>query len=216
MVDAFNWLGVIMNIDWLDEFLLVAKTAANMKLMLSSCGNLSCKIDEKRFAISASGSFLASLEAKNISICSIEDENYHEGPRPSIETSFHRQIYRNRPEIKAILHFQSTYATTLACSEQAAVNLNIIPEIPVYIKEVAVVPYYCPGSQSLTDAIVEATKNSDCRIVSLKNHGQIALGENLKNMLRTAQFYELAAEICCQNIPLNYIEGDDLAELKKF
>ena len=196
------------------ELIEAGKFASDHNLMVSSCGNLSMKVSKNAFAITASGSHLGSLNASDIALCSLSDISDYDGPKPSIETSFHRNIFNARDEVGSILHFQSPYATTLACAEDSSFDLSFIPEIPAYIKKIEIVPWYAPGTEQLASAVKNAASDKDCNIIVLRNHGQIALGENIKQMMRNAQFFELACQIACTKIPLRKFSREDLAFFK--
>jgi len=58
-------------------------------------------------------------------------------------------LYQARPDIRAILHIQSCWATAMACSENIAFKPDFIPEIPVYVKKIGSIPFILPGSAEL-------------------------------------------------------------------
>jgi ribulose-5-phosphate 4-epimerase/fuculose-1-phosphate aldolase len=185
-------------------------------LVISSSGNISVKLDEHSFAISASGSYLGELKKGDVSICYFADVDRFEGKKPSMETGFHRNIYLKRVDVGAVIHFQSLYATTLACCEDCDFDLNFIPEIPAYIKSVGIVPYSNPGTQPLADDIAKIIDNPDCHILVLQNHGQIAVGATLSAALRNAEFFEFACRILCQGRNLRRYEKQIVQELRNY
>lgn len=185
-------------------------------LVISSSGNISVRLDEHSFAISASGSYLGELKEDDVSICYLSDINTFEGKRPSMETGFHRNIYLKRADVGAVIHFQSLYATTLACCESCDFDLNFIPEIPAYIKAIGVVPYSNPGTQCLADDIAETIDNPGCHILVLRNHGQIAVGSTLSATLQNAEFFEFACQIFCQGKNLKRYDEQIVQELQNY
>jgi ribulose-5-phosphate 4-epimerase/fuculose-1-phosphate aldolase len=58
----------------------------------------------------------------------------------SAECGFHIGILRARQDVTVILHFQSPFATAIACSGKDYKYFNVITEIPYYIGAVAVIP----------------------------------------------------------------------------
>jgi L-fuculose-phosphate aldolase len=96
---------------------------------------------------------------------------------PSSEWRMHRDIFVNRPEINAIVHTHSTFATTLACMHL---------DIPPFHYMIAVAggdvircaPYALFGSQELSDRALEALKDRNACL--LAHHGMIAIGRDLK------------------------------------
>ena len=96
--------------------------------------------------------------------------------RPSSEWRFHRDILLARPEISAVVHTHSRYATTLACLQR---------DIPAFHYMIAVAggdtircaPYALFGTQELSDLALLALQERKACL--LGNHGMIALGADL-------------------------------------
>lgn len=175
------------------DLIQTAHEAGAMRLVNASSGNISVRYDEKSFLISGSGSFLGKLKENEISTCFVDTVNHYEGLKPSMENHFHRAIYKNRTDVNAILHFQSVYATTLACMPEQKYNLNFIPEAAVYLKRISVIPYYMPGSIELSEEVGNMSEKTD--VFVLKNHGQIAVGHSLEDVLKKALVFEFACNM---------------------
>jgi ribulose-5-phosphate 4-epimerase/fuculose-1-phosphate aldolase len=177
----------------ISDLIQIAHEAGAMRLVNASSGNISVRCNENSFLISGSGSFLGKLKENEISTCFIEPVNHYEGVKPSMENHFHRSIYKNRTDVNAVLHFQSVYATTLACMPEQKYNLNFIPEAAVYLNRISVIPYYMPGSIELSEEVGNNSEKTD--IFVLKNHGQIAVGHSLEDVLKKALVFEFACNM---------------------
>jgi len=92
-----------------------------------------------------------------------------------------------------VLHFQSPYATAVACIEPSFDNFNVIPEVPYYIKSIKRIPFYPPGSKELANAVIEAAKSHN--MIIMQNHGLVTRAPNLDLLLKRALFFELACKI---------------------
>lgn len=183
-------------------------------LVTGSSGNISTRLYRNMFAISSAGAYLGELDKDEITTCYLDDKDKYDGPAPSMETPFHRLIYLERPDVKAILHFQSPYATTLACARTLDFNLNFIPEVPAYLKNIKVISYSNPGSELLKEDIKANIMGADCNMLILRGHGQIAIGKDLKTVLRNAEIFELACMIKCQGFELNTYNPQTIKELQ--
>ena len=198
------------------ELVMAAHRAGAAGLVVSTSGNVSVRLPGERLAISGSGARLAELEPAQIAICALGDLRHLEGARPSIETPLHRAIYRAREDVHAVLHFQAVHATVLACAEKPDFELDFIPEIPVYIRKVGVVPYFHPGSDELAEGVAEAATDPDCGMLVLLNHGQIALGKDLEAAVRNAEFFELACRLVGQGIALKRYDDETIQKLRSY
>ena len=115
-----------------------------------------------------------------------------QGGKPSSEWRFHRDIFKVRSDINAVLHMHSTYATTIAClgKDVPAVHYHIAIAGGDTIR---CTPYTIFGEQNLSDLALEALR--DRKACLLGNHGMIALGTNLDDALSVAQEVEFLCEI---------------------
>lgn len=115
-----------------------------------------------------------------------------QGGKPSSEWRFHRDIFVARPEIGAVLHMHSTFATTIACLGRD------VPAVHYHIAiaggdSIRCTPYTIFGEQNLSDLALEALH--DRKACLLGNHGMIALGKDLAEALSVAQEVEYLCEI---------------------
>lgn len=114
------------------------------------------------------------------------------GGKPSSEWRFHRDILAARPEVGAVIHTHSPFATTLACLRRD------IPAVHYMIAiaggdTIRCTPYTTFGEQSLSDHSLEALR--DRKACLLGNHGMIALGTDLDDALAVAVEVEFLCEI---------------------
>jgi L-fuculose-phosphate aldolase len=107
------------------------------------------------------------------------------GPHaPSTEWRFHLDIARSRPDVGAIVHTHSLYATTLGiCGRE-------IPAIHYMIATcggptVRLAPYATFGTKELSDHALKALEGRNACL--LTNHGAIAVGPDLQYALGLAE-----------------------------
>jgi ribulose-5-phosphate 4-epimerase/fuculose-1-phosphate aldolase len=178
----------------LEEFIQAAHRAGRQQLMQCSSGNLSCRIANDLALISGTGSWVPTLKEDNIAVCSIFSGKSIAGPRPSIESTFHLGVFRQRPDVNVVLHFQSPYATIVSCMKRKPTNFNVTAEIPLHVgRTIPVIPYYRPGSPELAQAVSEAL--ADHNSCLLTNHGQVVCGKDYDDAFQKAVFFEMACRI---------------------
>ena len=77
-----------------------------------------------------------------------------------MESGFHLGVLRERPDCDVVLHFQSPFATAVACMQETPKDFNVTAEVPCHVgKEIPVIPYYRPGSPELAAAVIAALKD---------------------------------------------------------
>ena len=174
-------------------FIYQAHRYGDAKLMLCSSGNLSWRIGDKAL-ISGTGSWVPTLSKEKVSICDIASGKPENGIKPSMESTFHLGIMRSRPDVNDVLHFQSEYATTVACMKNKPKNFNVTAELPCHTgKDIAIIPYFRPGSPELAKSVIDAMKEHDS--VLLTNHGQVVCGKDFDEVFEKAMFFEMACRI---------------------
>jgi L-fuculose-phosphate aldolase len=109
---------------------------------------------------------------------------------PSSEWRFHLDIYQSRPDVGAVVHTHSMYATVLAICGKP------IPAVHYMVaasggNEIRVAKYATYGTAELSKNALEALEGRTCCL--LKNHGVIATGPNIKRALWLAGEVETVA-----------------------
>ncbi len=182
----------------LQEFIAAAHRAGNERLMLCSSGNLSWRIDDDVALVSGTGSWLPAIRPEQVCVCRISSGEVISERKPSMESGFHLGVLRARKDVNVVLHFQSEYATTIACMEEKPTDFNVTAEIPCHVgSEIPVIPYYRPGSPELAKAVTGALTNHDSALLS--KHGQVVCGKDFDDAFQKAVFFEMACRIIVQS-----------------
>jgi len=130
------------------------------------------------------------------SIAEVEDDGTARGPlAPSTEWRIHRDIYRSRPDVGAVVHTHSTFATALACLRRP------LPAFHYMVAkagggDVRCARYATYGTPELSRNAIAALAGGR-RACLLANHGALALGADLASARALAE--ELEA-LCAQYI----------------
>jgi L-fuculose-phosphate aldolase len=112
--------------------------------------------------------------------------------KPSSEWRFHRDIYRARPEIQAIVHTHAPFATSLACLDRGIPPFHYMVAIAGG-RDIRCAPYATFGTQELSDHAVAALSGRTACLLS--HHGMIAIGASLPAALALAVEVETLAEM---------------------
>lgn len=183
--------------EYIEQFVAQAHRVGNAGLTICSSGNLSWRIGEE-VLLSGTGSWVPSLTKEKVAVCQLATGEVLNGVKPSMESGFHLGVLRERPDVNVVLHFQSPYATAVACMKNCPVNFNVTAEVPCHVgREIPVIPYYRPGSAELAQAVVGAMK--DHNSILLQKHGQVVCGKDFDQAFERAMFFEMACRIIVQS-----------------
>ncbi len=123
-----------------------------------------------------------------------DDGSILDGHRiPSSETSVHRLIFLARPDVGAILHTHSFYATALSCLHETAPV--IVEEQSQVIGDEIRCADYVPAGQhhKLGETVAHALGGGNA--VLLANHGVVVCGRTVDEALFVAQVAERVAHM---------------------
>jgi L-fuculose-phosphate aldolase len=153
-------------------------------------GNVSARIDGG-FLITPSG--LPYHATTHTDIVAMSDDGDARGHvAPSTEWRFHREIYRARTELCAVVHTHSPFATTLACLDRGIPAFHYMVAIAGG-KDIRCAPYATFGTQELAQHAIAAL--ADRKACLLSHHGMIAAGRTLDAALALAVEVETLAEM---------------------
>lgn len=112
---------------------------------------------------------------------------------PSSETSVHRLILLARPDVNAVLHTHSFYATALSCLHDT-VPVIVEEQSQVIGDEIRCSDYVPAGQhQKLGEEVARALGGSNG--VLLANHGAVAVGRTVDEALFACQIIERVCQM---------------------
>ena len=170
-----------------------AQELERLGLNHGSAGNLSLR-DGDAALVTPSGVASSDLLPEMLARMPLVDgDGAYAGPLPpSSEWRFHLDIYLARPDVYAVVHMHSTYATTLATLRRE------IPAVHYMIAAfggptVRCVGYASYGTAELSRLVVEGLRDRDG--VLLANHGAIVTAGDMRKALWRAVELEALAQV---------------------
>jgi len=164
-----------------NDIVHTSKKTLDQGLNCGSEGNVSVRKKDTIF-ITPSGIETATLNETLISEVDIHG-NVKNNKKPSSEILMHLYIYRNRPEISAIVHCHSMWASILSCSRKK------IPSFHYMVAEfggndIKCAEYATFGTRKLAKNVLKVLKERNGCLIS--NHGQLTIANNLNIALELA------------------------------
>ncbi|EMH4164365.1 aldolase [Pluralibacter gergoviae] len=181
-----------------------------------SAGNLSLLLDDGTLLATPTGSCLGELEADRLSRVTLDGE-WLSGDKPSKEIAFHRELYLNNPQCKAVVHLHCHYLTALSClnglDEQNCIR-PFTPYVVMRVGDVPVVPYYKPGDIRLAQEL--ARRAARYRAFLLANHGPVVTGASLRQAANNLEELEETARLMFTlgDRSIRYLTDSEVAELR--
>ena len=182
-----------MDIDKLKEKIIeIGIQLLKENLTHGTCGNISCRVDKEKILITPSSLPYRDIKPDDILLVNLDGEVLEGKRNPSVETPFHTAIYKNRDDVKAIIHTHSQYALAVS---------SVVDSIPVFLDEIfshiggelTVSRYALPGSDELAENLLNVLGDKNAALLS--NHGAVCCGKNLDEAFEVARVVEQICKI---------------------
>ena len=172
------------------EVVRVARLLRERGLAIGTSGNVGARLDDGRIAITPSTMDYDEMTADDIVIVGADGSPSEGRHRPSSELHLHVAVFAARPEVKAIVHTHSPFATTFGAArrEIPAVHYVLALLVAPGRDRLRVAPYATFGTEEL--ARNAAATLGDDNALLLSNHGAIAVGASLASALSRAERVE--------------------------
>ena len=161
-------------------------------LTTSLGGNISCKIDNDKFAITPSQIDKGRIKDNELGIVNLNGENLTPNVKLSMETKMHLYIYQKRKDVKAIVHAHPPFSSFFAASEKK-INCKLLGEARALLCEPTYAKYALMGSDELAEIVSDYAIASN--VIILKNHGILTVGDSLITALDRIEVAEVAARL---------------------
>jgi ribulose-5-phosphate 4-epimerase/fuculose-1-phosphate aldolase len=188
-----------MDLDRLaEEIVAVCRSLFARGYTASTGGNISHRTSQG-FLITATNTSFGSLSTNDLVECKLGGTLVRAGAtKPSKELPLHSAIYRNRPDINAVVHLHSPASIAYSCLAEPTAGGNCLPAITPYaclrVGRVPLVPYVRPGSAALAESVGGAASALEVNAVLMQNHGMTAFGNTLEQAVAVAEELELTLQ----------------------
>ena len=155
-------------------------------------GNLSVRIADDRILITPSGLRKEDMFLEAPIVIDMEGHPIATDRRPSTEHKAHLEAYRQRDDIRAVIHAHPPKAVAFTIAE-APLDTCILPEVVVTLGNVPVAPYATPSTEELPNSMQNLIRESDA--LMLARHGSLTVGVSLSDAFKKLEKLEHTAEI---------------------
>ncbi len=112
--------------------------------------------------------------------------------KPSSETDMHLFIYRERPDVQAVVHAHPPHATGFATA-RVPLTACLFPEVIVGLGAIPLASYATPSTAEVAESLAPHIKAADA--ILLANHGVVTCGSDVQDAYFKMEKVEHAAHI---------------------
>lgn len=140
-------------------------------------GNITVRISDNEVLCTPTMHSKGFLKPEDISTIDMTGKQISGIKKRSSEALLHLEIYKQRPDIKSVVHCHPPHATAFAVAREP-IPQCVLPEVEVFIGDVPITKYETPGGQAFADTILPFVSKTN--IIILANHGTVSYGVDVE------------------------------------
>jgi L-fuculose-phosphate aldolase len=158
----------------------------------SNDGNISVRLDEKRLITTPKSVSKGFMTPDMMVITDLDGKRIAGEREPSSELKMHLEVYRNRPDARAVVHAHPPTATGFAVAG-IALDRAVLAEVITTLGSIPLAEYATPSTEELPAAVRKYVKAHDGML--LASHGALALAGDVMSAYYRMETIEHFAKI---------------------
>lgn len=155
-------------------------------------GNISVKVSDNEFYCTPTGVSKGFMTPDMIIKVDGEGNKIEGNLNPSSEIKMHLRVYKERPDVKSVVHAHPPVATAFAVAN-IPLDDYILPEAILFLGPVPICDYGTPSTMEIPDSLAPYLQTNDAFL--LKNHGALTVGNSLIKAYFNMESLEYYAKI---------------------
>lgn len=176
------------------EICEIGKRIYNRGMVAANDGNISVKISDNEYLCTPTGVSKGFMTPDYI--CKVDGAGNvlqaNGNFKPSSEIKMHMRVYKERPDVKSVVHAHPMYATGFAIAGRPLTE-PIMPEAVIALGCVPIAKYGTPSTEEIPDAVSEYLQYFDA--VLLENHGALTYSDSLMAAYMKMESVEFYAQL---------------------
>lgn len=175
-----------------DEIVHYGKLLHQTGLVAATDGNLSVRLDDGTFLCTPTVMSKGMMSPGDMVIVDPSGRKVSGSRNVSSEIAMHLFIYRNRPDVNAVVHAHPPTATGFAAAGMP-LDSALCSEIIITLGTVPLAHYETPGTPELAQALAPLVGEHDA--ILMANHGVVTYGDDLLTAYMNMETVEHYAKI---------------------
>ncbi len=155
----------------------IGRRIYNRQFAAANDGNITVRVSDNEVLCTPTLQCKGFLQPEDIALIDMTGKQIAGRKKRSSEALLHLEIYKQREDIRSVVHCHPPHATAFAIAREP-IPQCILPEVEVFLGDVPITKYETPGGQSFADTIIPFVKKTNVMI--LANHGTVSYGETVE------------------------------------
>ncbi|KAA5540445.1 class II aldolase/adducin family protein [Roseiconus nitratireducens] len=155
----------------------IGRRIYNRQFAAANDGNITVRVSENEVLCTPTLHCKGFLKPEDIATVDMTGKQIAGRKKRSSEALLHLEIYKQRSDIRSVVHCHPPHATAFAIAREP-IPQCILPEVEVFLGDVPITKYETPGGQAFADTIIPFVDKTNVMI--LANHGTVSYGETVE------------------------------------
>lgn len=176
-------------------------------------GNITVRVGDNEVLCTPTMHCKGFLKPDDIALIDMTGKQLAGRKKRSSEALLHLEIYRQREDVRSVVHCHPPHATAFAIAREP-IPQCVLPEVEVFLGDVPITKYETPGGQDFANTIIPFVDRTNVMI--LANHGTVSYGETVER----AYWWTEILDSYCRMLMLarqlghvSYLSGQESKEL---
>ena len=175
-----------------EQMVEIGRRMFERRYVAANDGNISIRVGENRVWVTPAGVSKGYMR-EDMLICLDMDGNVLEGSmKPSSEAGMHLRVYKENPEVGAVVHAHPVTATAFAIA-RVPLELALMTESVIGLGVVPVADYATTGTAGVAESVAPFCR--DYNALLLANHGALTWGRT-----GIEAYYRMETLECCAQV----------------
>jgi len=191
----------------------IGRRIYNKGFAAANDGNITVRISDNEVLCTPTMQSKGFLKPEDICLVDMTGKQLAGHKKRSSEALLHLEIYRQRSDIKSVVHCHPPHATAFAVAREP-IPQCVLPEVEVFLGDVPITRYETPGGQAFADTILPFVQK--CNVIILANHGTVSFGEDVEKAYWWTEILDAYCRILMlakQLGSVNYLDERESREL---
>lgn len=175
-----------------EEICRICRLLYERGYVVSNDGNVSVRVEEDRVLITPSGVGKGRMTPDMLVLCGLDGHPLEGDRHPSSESKMHLMVYRERPDVRAVVHAHPPFSTARAVCRRPLTE-RYLAEMVLGLGEVPVAEFAMLSTDQVPDSVRPFVHTHNA--VLLANHGSLAWGPDLLSAFDRLEVVEQTAKI---------------------
>ncbi|MFO0905948.1 MAG: class II aldolase/adducin family protein [Pirellulales bacterium] len=155
----------------------IGRRIYNKGFAAANDGNITVRISDNEVLCTPTMHSKGFLKPDDICLIDMTGKQLAGRKKRSSEALLHLEIYKQRPDVKSVVHCHPPHATAFAVAREP-IPQCILPEVEVFLGDVPITKYETPGGQQFADTVLPFVSKTN--VIILANHGTVSYGEDVE------------------------------------